>query len=283
MLSVLIPTYNISILSLVKTLHTQLNGLNIEFEIICFDDSSTNQSITQSNLSITQLKNTTYHVLNKNIGRSAIRNALAEEAKYNTLLFIDAGTIPKQPNFIEKYIKLKYNDIVSGGMTHLENPPKKPYKLRWLYTKKREFKSLCSSNFMIKKRVFLKYRFDETITTYGYEDVLFFNKLKHNNFSIHCYKNPVIHNADDDANTFIYKTEIALKNLFKLFNNEKIDPSNFKLLKLYLTLKKLKMDKVVKGCFTLTRPLLQKNFNSNNPSIILFDIYKLGYICTLNN
>ncbi|KJD32086.1 hypothetical protein PK35_11655 [Tamlana nanhaiensis] len=279
MLSVLIPTYNCQITQLVNILHKQTTALNIAFEIIVFDDCSTNKETTRQNQRITALKNTYYTILSKNLGRSAIRNALAKQAKYDLLLFIDAGTIPKSNSFIKNYIDLKVHKIASGGMTFLEIPPQKPNKLRWLYTKRREFKALCSSNFIIQKEVFLSHPFDETIKTYGYEDVLFFNTLKQHQFKIHFFNNPVIHNADDNAKIFIKKTETALNNLVLLYKKKKISPEQVKLLHVYLTLKSLKIAGLTSFIFKIVRPLVLINLNSNNPSILLFDFYRIGYLC----
>ncbi|KJD35062.1 hypothetical protein PW52_11945 [Tamlana sedimentorum] len=279
MLSVLIPTYNCNITSLVNKIHKQVSELNVVFEIICIDDCSTNKSISKANQNINNLKNTNYTILDKNVGRSAIRNILAKTAAYSLLLFIDAGTMPKNADFIKNYLKLKNHDVASGGMTCLATPPNKPYKLRWLYTKKREYKTLCSSNFMIKKDVILRHPFDETITSYGYEDVLFFNNLEEHHFKTHFFNNPVVHHADDDASIFINKTDKALNNLIILYNEKKIFPHQVKLLKLYLSLKTLKLNGLIYLIFKIVKPIVLINLNSNNPSILLFDFYRISYLC----
>ena len=40
MLSILIPTYNYTIYSLVSTIHKQIEQTGIDYEIICLDDAS---------------------------------------------------------------------------------------------------------------------------------------------------------------------------------------------------------------------------------------------------
>ncbi|MCB4808891.1 glycosyltransferase family 2 protein [Tamlana sp. 62-3] len=279
MLSVLIPTYNCNITSLVHKIHKQASELNVVFEIICIDDCSTTKSISEANQNISNLKNTNYTILDKNVGRSAIRNILAKQATYNLLLFIDAGTMPKNTDFIKSYLKVKNHAVTSGGMTCLATPPNKPYKLRWLYTKKREHKTLCSSNFMIKKDVILAHPFDETITSYGYEDVLFFKNLEKHDFKTHFFNNPVVHHADDDTSTFLNKTDKALNNLMMLYNEKKIFPHQVKLLKLYLSLKTLKLNGLIYLIFKIVKPIVKINLNSNNPSILLFDFYRISYLC----
>ena len=279
MLSILIPTYNYNIVPLVEELHKQVIDYNIGFEILVYDDKS--KSFTASNNSIQKLKNTIYKKLPKNIGRSAIRNLLAADAKYEFLLFVDAGTFPESQNFIKKYLSVKNQKVISGGMTNLEDDPDKPYTLRWLYSKKRERNVLCSSNFLIKKNIIKRLPFDESIKKYGYEDVLFFSTLIKNNISIHSINNHVYHSADDDAYTFIRKTEYAIENLIELTENNRLEDNSSKILNYYSRLKTLKLTKFTANLFKMLKDLLLKNFNSSYPSLLLYDFYRLGYFCLL--
>jgi len=280
MLSILIPTYNYDITPLVKEVHKQCKACHIKFEVLAYDDASKSH-LNITNTNINAIDFCTFKELPNNIGRSAIRNLLAKNAQYSSLLFIDAGTFPKHDSFIEKYLSIKNKSAASGGMTHLETPPKAPYKLRWLFTKTREFKTLCSSNFMINKDVFLSNIFDESLKNYGYEDVLFFEKLFKKNIQTHFFNNPVIHSADDDANTFIKKTEFAIENLIDLIETKKIDRNSQKMSRLYSRLNKLKLVFLTHKVHKILKPLLLRNFNSSNPSIILFDVYRIGHFCSL--
>lgn len=283
MLSILIPVYNYNILPLVEEVHAQAIKCHIKFEIIVIDDASdirfdsTEKVKTFSNVKLIFLK--------ENIGRSAIRNLLANKAKYNTLLFIDAGTFPKSNEYIASYIEHKEKDVVIGGMIEEKVTAKKPYKLRWLYTKERESqksnKVLSSANFLIKKSVILKYPFNETIKTYGYEDLLFFNTLKAEGIKPSFIDNPVIHDSKEDAGTFIKKTEQGLQNLHHLVkSNEKLIQDS-SVVKYSNKINSLKLSGLVIMLFILTKPLLLKNLKSSFPSMRLFDFYKLGYFCKL--
>jgi hypothetical protein len=280
MLSILIPTFNYDIVPLVKEIHNQCVENSIEFEILAYDDDSKSK-YNPKNSTINSIQNCLFRELPNNIGRSTIRNLLAKNALFDLLLFIDAGTFPKNKDFIKNYISARHENVVNGGMTHTEKPPKKPFKLRWVYTKHREGNALCSSNFLIKKTVFEKHPFDESIKQYGYEDVLFFDNLKENNIYIHKINNPVIHGADDDATTFIKKTELAISNLIELINTNKLNKENFKTSLLYNKLEKLKLVHLTIQLFKLSKPLLIKNFNSSHPSLLLFDFYRLGCFCIL--
>ena len=108
MLSILIPTYNYNIEALVTELHAQATACGIDFEILCYDDCSTNLDLIASNKSINLLKNTSYKVLKSNIGRSAIRNLLAKDAHYDLLLFLN-----RQLHKARKAIGLPYWSLAS--------------------------------------------------------------------------------------------------------------------------------------------------------------------------
>lgn len=287
MLSILIPTFNYDVKPLVHELHKQATKENIAFEIIVYDDGS-NSVLNKKNNTINTLNNCYFKALNNNIGRSAIRNLLARNAKFENLLFIDAGTFPKENNFINQYLKLSNEKVVIGGMVCLEKPPKKPYKLRWLYTKKRESisknnKVICSSNFFIKKITFAQNPFDESIKKYGCEDVVFFDSILKKNIEILFIKNPVLHDALDDANTFIIKSEEAIENLIELLSDKKLNISNYNVSIVYEKLKKIRLTNFVDELFIITKSFLIKNFNSSHPSLVLFDLYRLGYFCHLKN
>lgn len=282
MLSILIPTYNFNIITLVGELHKQCVEYAIIFEILIYDDGSKSQ-VNSINQTINNTPHCTFKELPNNIGRSAIRNQLAQDAKYNLLLFIDAGTFPENENFIETYISLKDQNVICGGMTYQEKAPKKPYKLRWIYTKKRERKTLCSSNFLIKKEIFQNFIFDESIKKYGYEDILFFSKLKNNSIKVDFINNPVIHNSDDDTNAFLKKTEAAIENLLELIEHEKLTKEQSRIFTCYLHIKSVKLVKTASLVFNIFKKTIVLNLNSNYPSIFLYDIYRIGYLCQLNS
>ena len=104
MLSILIPTFNHLTTNLVKDLHLQCLESKIIFEIIIYDEASTDRKVSLENSKLNKLSNVYYKRNKINIGRSAIRNKLAAESKYKWLLFIDADVIPKTKNFVKKYL-----------------------------------------------------------------------------------------------------------------------------------------------------------------------------------
>jgi glycosyltransferase involved in cell wall biosynthesis len=130
MVSILIPTYNYNVLPLVLELQKQCLECTITFEILVFDDGS--KMFDDENRKINSLENCRFEVLEKNIGRSAIRNLLAQKAQFNSLLFLDADTIPIHNHFIKKYIAQINEDekVVYGGIEYQKPKPKKNQILR---------------------------------------------------------------------------------------------------------------------------------------------------------
>ncbi|MBQ4805081.1 glycosyltransferase [Aquimarina sp. MMG015] len=288
MLSILIPVYNYNIIPLIKEVHQQISLRNVSFEILVFDDHS--DHFIKENNDVHELSNCSFKKLPKNIGRSAIRNLLASEATYDSLLFIDAGTFPERKNFIKTYLDNINHKVVTGGMTYLKKPPNKPYRLRWMYTKKRESLSnrnkrsiVCSSNFLIQKEIFETIKFDESLEKYGCEDVVFFDAIAKKNIPITYIDNPVVHDANDNAEAFIIKTEQAIENLIVLINTNKLSYDRYKVSSMYYKMNKIKTDKIISFIFRISRNLLKRNFNSSYPSIVCYDFYRLGYFCLIKN
>ncbi|MNX13479.1 Glycosyl transferase family 2 [compost metagenome] len=290
MLSILIPVYNYNVLPLASELIKQCSSCGITFEILFLDDAS--QEFTIENERINLFENASYSILEKNIGRSAIRNLLANKAVYENLLFLDADTMPVYDNFIAKYIATIKNSIVFGGLLYEKKKPSREQLLRWIYGKEREALSLSErnknpsntalvSNLLIKKEILLRFPFDENLTKYGYEDLLFFAVLKSNEIEIKHIQNPVFHLNLENSNLFLSKTKTALENLFFLSSSNKVSKNESKIIDSFELLKKLKLSSFFYFIFKKSKRKIELNLLSDKPSLFLFDIYKLGYYCFL--
>ena len=105
MLSILIPTYNYDVTALVKNLQQQCLKINgLVFEVLVYDDGSS--LFREENRYINSLEYCSFTLLDKNIGRSAIRNMLARNASYENLLFLDADVQLIKNEFISDYLKV---------------------------------------------------------------------------------------------------------------------------------------------------------------------------------
>ena len=293
MLSILIPTYNYNVFPLVLELQNQCNESRIEYEIIVLDDASS--VVFEENYAINKLENCSFSTLNKNIGRSRIRNLLAKTAKYNWLLFLDADTIPLQRNFISTYVKnlLLEPQIVYGGITYSTKIPNKDRTLRWFYGKKREaletekrntkpYISFLTLNFLIPKAFFEKVKFNEEIPNLRHEDTLFSYELSTQNIPILHITNPIIHLGLDTNKDFLDKTKesvVALKNLV----DQNLLPANYvRLSQIFRKIQKRKCTFIFAFLFKNFNNIIEKQLFSKNPSMLLFDLYRLGYYCLLN-
>jgi len=292
-LSILIPTYNYNVFPLIHELQSQALKANIVFEIICIDDGSYSV-LNEKNQKINSLANCTFIENIKNIGLSNNRNELSKKSQYKNLLFIDGDSEIISKEFINRYLTaIKHNiDVVYGGRIHPKTIETNR-KLRWKYGKYREdltynqrnkniYKSILFNNTLIKKSVFNKIGFEKTITQYGHEDTIFAYYLSKIKTSIKHIDNPVLHGDVDFNEVFIDKTHKALENLNFIYQKRLIEPKFVTFLRLYVKLKKLRLNYFFAFINKFFHAFFVRNLTSNNPSLIIFDLFRLSYFCHIN-
>jgi glycosyltransferase involved in cell wall biosynthesis len=286
MLSILIPAYNYDVRNFVTELHKQSTSCDITFEIRCYDDGS-EEKYTSLNSELGQLEHVIYRELPGNIGRSAIRNLLGREAKYEYLLFLDCDSYPEYPDFIARYAEL-LNPLMLlyGGRTYDPNPPAdQEYFLRWHYGTHREvfpvndrknkpYHSFQTNNFVIPREIFRSIGLNEGLKGYGHEDTQFGNQLKARNILIHHIDNPLRHLGLETTDEFIQKTNEGIKNLHYLMNHG-YDVSTIKLARYYKLLFNLGLAGFAGRIIRLKEKYIMKNLYSNKPKLRNFDLYKL--------
>lgn len=294
MLSILIPTYNYNVVPLVLELHKQCLECEISFEILVFDDAS--KLFLSENQQINSLENCRFEVLEKNIGRSAIRNLLAKKAKFNNLLFLDSDTIPIHTYFIKNYVaQINENDkVVYGGIKYQKEKPKKNQVLRWKYGNSREalsvekrqenpYLSLLTLNFLIHKNIFSTVSFNESIPNLRHEDTLFSYNLMQQKIKIIHIENPVFHLGLDDFEVAIKKENESIMGLKYLTDHQLLPTDYVRLSKIAAKINKLKLNFAFAFFYKITQFVFLKNLSSNNPSLFIFDLYRLGNLCKLNS
>nr|WP_321245833.1 glycosyltransferase family 2 protein [uncultured Psychroserpens sp.] len=290
MLSVLVPVYNYDIRALVTMLHEQLSRSQIAFEIICLDDCS-KKDIRTINTEIEQLQYTSYQLSNINVGRVATRQALAEHASYDWLLFLDADVMPKSEHFISNYTSLlsSDNEAIYGGFAYHTKQPKEDYILRWTYGTSNEqvsalkrnqtpYKIVISANFMITKALFLKLNSQINQRGYGYDNY-FGALLKNNKSRIFHIDNEVYHLGLEPNESYLHKIEQSVDTLLKLENNKNIQDTENDLYNLYKGLKKLRLHYLFSYVYRIFKNSFRKQLLSSKPNISLLQFYKLSYIC----
>jgi hypothetical protein len=293
MLSILIPVYNFNIVTLVTELHKQCVNSGVPFEIIVMDDCSS-LLLRDQNKDVASLSGVKFNELEKNIGRSRIRNKLANMAGYSSLLFMDCDSEVSSESYIENYLPFCGSDkVICGGNIYHPDPPEEPdYLLRWLYGIKKEqiadtvrnlnpYRSFMTNNFLIPKSIFLEIQFDESIIQYGHEDTLFGLELKKKRVPIHHICNPLVHIGLEISSEFLRKTAEAIENLLILMHDGKInreDIRDIRLLKAYSFMKKFKLVAPYLFFYNFISNTVMRNLLGSNPDIFSFDLYKLSLI-----
>lgn len=292
MLSILIPTYNYNVRVLVEQLHKQAITEAIAFEIIVIDDCSPNTDYLSDHEFINSLSNCSFFRNEINLGRTATRTKLAEAAKFENLLFLDADVIPVKTNFISQYVKNINEDtaVVFGGYAYYKTNHTSA-NLRYKYGKEREeiplskriqnpYAAIFSGNLLIKKDIFLKYNYPNPDNLYGMDN-FFCYQLYINNVKAEHIDNPIYHLGLESDEVFFKKSIESVKNRKELLENaEGIENIN-SLLRHYKKLKKYRLTGLVSLGFKVAAPFLKKMILKKDPNLFCLDIYRLGYICTL--
>ena len=293
MLSILITIYNYNLFPLVKELYQQCVECKIEFEILTQDDAS-NSKLNLENEKINSLPNCSFVTLTKNVGYRENKNLLTLKSKYDLLLILDGDCRIENPNFIKDYlVALKNYDGVYGGRIHDIKAPSVEKTLRWKYGKfmedqkvenrlKQPYRSFLFNNTLIRKEIFNNIKFDNSFKKYGHDDTLFSFELRKISAQLHHINNPVIHDDIDSNFVFYNKMKGSLENLNYLYTNKMITKEHSKMITLIERLKKFNLIKIVVLFYNPFSKSIEKKLIGNNPTLFLFNIFRLGYFCKLN-
>ena len=292
-LSILIPTYNDICVNLVCDLQRCcMRVQNLTFEIIVADDGSTSEESIASNKKIGTIGHCRHIIRNENVGRAAIRNFLAQNARYDKLLFIDSHMSVISDDFILRYLSYADNhSIVYGGYTIPKEVRAQPSNLRWKYethclhlqsaeTRSQEpYANFHTSNFLISKEVMLSHPLDERFKHYGYEDVLFGKTLLQAGIPILHIDNPVGFCRFESNERFVSKTEESIQTLHN-FNDELIEYS--RLAQLADRLRSLHLQTPLRFLFRLLSKSMRQHLTGQHPTLPIFNLYKLCYLLSSN-
>ena len=285
MLSILLPVYNCHCEALVTELQRQCVECGTEFEILVADDGSSVTSYIEHNLRIERLDGVRYITRKQNVGRSAIRNFLISQAQGEWLLFIDGDLTLDNSHFIRRYLQAKSN-VVVGGIRIGGDLNRWKNNLRYRYEKAYEqqntpqdrqchaTKHFRTTNFLAHKDIMTEHSFDENFVQYGYEDVLFGKSLAMDHIAITHIDNPITLDFFESNSEFLDKTEQSLRTLYTFRNQLK---GYSQLLETAEKIKKLHLQKLVNAAYFLVGQRIKKHLQGNNPSIFLFNVYKLMY------
>ncbi len=290
-LSICIPVFNQNVTTLLTDLIAQRDNLNEKVEILVFEDGSV-ERVKKHNFWLRKVKNLIYVDFNDNVGRSAIRNKLGQAASGEFLLFLDDDSLIENANFLKTYLQnLNPTEVLCGGRIYPKTVPAEDYSLHWTYGREAESKNaeqrtlaphdaFHSNNFIVPRSIFMRRPFDEQLREYGHEDTMFGYTLRKHNVPVKHIDNPVIHSKLENNQEFLEKSQLALKNLYSLYlRKDKDFIKSVKILRVFEKLKKLRLTPLVAAIYRITcTPLEQSLLYANNPSLVIFNFYKLGYL-----
>lgn len=290
MLSILIPTKDYDCHLLVEELQRQGEALGCPYEILLGEDGTRPENL-KLNMSAELLDNCRRIIMEKNIGRANIRNALALEAKYRDILFIDCDAIVEKPDFLECYIKASQeNEVVCGGLYHAEKQPDTECSLRFRYEKeadkqrdaatrnKAPYERFTTFNFAIRRELFISILFNPNIVRYGHEDTLFGKELERGGHSILHIDNRLLHNGLESNPIYLAKVELSILTL----NEIKDSIGSTPLINAAENLQKWHMHGIFMFFWRIFKGTIRKNLLSKAPSLAMLKIYKLGFYLSQN-
>ena len=186
-LSILIPQFNQEITALLERLEASIPKYITYEVVVANDNDQTSYPVTQDWLNTRGFR---FIQNTKNLGRSKNRNQLADESRYDLLLFMDEDMMPKNSACIERYHSaLQNNDVVVGGHIYEEKKPNSSYLLHWRYGNTNESKTSSNNEYKVSPLLSLhRFRFNavklnESIRLRS-EDSLFGTSLEQHNYQI---------------------------------------------------------------------------------------------------
>ena len=302
MLSILIPSFNVDVTTLVGHLLDQGRALSIPFEVVIMDDASTDMEVRKHNELLSKEDEVKFVQQTVNQGRSKIRNLLVACAAYDNLLLMDCDAGVASDQYLANYMtwlnehpELPARYVISGGVCYRAEKPPKDRLLRWKYGVKREvrsaeirnrqpYRSFTPFNILTTKETFVDNGFDESLTTYGYEDTLWGYQLQQKQIPLIHIDNPLYHDGLDTNEEFLRKTRQAVENLYRLMQENRL-PDEFKcdsrLLCAYDNFQRKGSLPICSFYYRVLHQALEKSLKLT-PSLRLLDSYKLFYLAYLS-
>lgn len=288
-LSICIPVYNFDVIDLVNAISDQIVSGQLDAEIILIDDASTKNFVEKNML--LESKVNRFIFLPENIGRSKIRNLFLKYTQSDYLLFLDCDGKVSSPHFIQNYldfINAKHPDVIYGGRKVEELKPGREYGLRWKFAVEREnlnveerikfpYLHFQTNNFVVKKTVLEAHPFDESITQYGYEDLIFARDLFKSGVKIDHIENPIVNDDVETNHVFLDKADQSARSLAQLIRAKSLDKnSEIKLAKAYFSLKDSHLLFIFRTLYNVMKPVVVRALLSGYAPLRLLDFYKLG-------
>jgi glycosyltransferase involved in cell wall biosynthesis len=286
--SILIPTYNDNSLELVTQLCHQAEAIaGLEWEIVVGDDGSTDGAVVADLRRVGEMPHCRYLRPSHNIGRAAIRNLLAREARGEWLLLIDGDGSVIADDYLKRFMEMIDKAQACYGGYVMEPGPED--NLRWRYERqaasghtvskrqKHPYRCFNVSNLLIRRELMLRYGLDERFRSYGYEDVLLGKQLQEAGIEISHIDAPIGFKDYESNADFVSKTEEGIRTLYRFCED----------LRGYSSLLDTaeRMGSALRWAFLRLyrwkRKSWRDNLSGHDPSLFVFKLYKLGYLVSL--
>ena len=146
------------------------------------------------------LPGVTYRIVSYQMGRGAIRNAMAAAAAGDYLVMLDGESWPN-PDFLSGYVAYLGAAVVVGGTRYSAEPPESTeYFLHWHYGRRRETlaparrrnRFFQGNNFLVRREILLQHPYPD-LQGNIHEDTLWGQLLVPANIIITYIDNPVTH------------------------------------------------------------------------------------------
>ncbi|SHI62350.1 glycosyltransferase family 2 protein [Flavobacterium terrae] len=293
MISILIPVYNYNISSLLDKINSEITLNNISCEVIVIDDCSTQLETSKINKENCAKYSYEYLKNESNKGRTISRKILANKANFDWLLFLDSDVLPCDINFIQNYLNEINKDVevVIGGIKYERKDIDSSTIFRYKYGINREektsternkkvYSSIFSGNLFIKKNIFLTNNYNGEKNIYGLDNYFSYNLFINKSKVLHI-DNPTYHLGLESNEDFFNKSISSLETRIELLKNKPLIEKTDSIIKAYKFCVKYNINIIANIIFKMTGPFLKKLVISNNPNLLAFDLYRLGYICKL--
>jgi len=294
MISILIPVFDYDIASLVTGLQQAIRDYEEYDEIIIGADGCSDDYLEMYR-ALEKLEKVSLLISEKNVGRAAIRNLLAQKAGSEYLLFIDADAlIEGSPrDYLARWLdNCKLAPVIFGGTNYRKTPPDNPDKyLRWHFgyynekkslrkRRKKPYSSFSGFNFLVEKAILDRFKFNEELKKYGHEDTLFAYQLKKAGIPVEHIDNNLIHDGLESNREYILKTKDSISNLNILLDkvtDKRTFASLVNLLRSYNILRMFGITRLLAYVYRKRQRRIEIMLRSTKCSLRIFKIYKLGY------
>jgi len=293
MISFLIACYEQDIRALVRNIYLQGQQRPEPVEIIAHDNGANSTIHEMLQREFHDFEGVRFDAGKSSRSRSASRNWLASQAQFPYLVFLDGDSALPDDHYVDRYFDLLPTELVwVGGTAYRQEAPEKGRRLRWVYGRAREEKSAMSRssateygfssfNFLIPASTFQSIQFRESIMHYGHEDTLFGAELSDQGIALSHCDNPLFHEGLDEDSIFLEKTRTGIQTLLQLIEEGTLKKGT-RLYDQYSRIQSLGLAPLYRLLFSMLHDVWERNLKSARPSLILFDLWRLGILCELN-